>query len=293
MLLIVDGTNLAHRAYHALKATPTGIPVSAQGIPIASIGTVLRSLLTAIREYRCSSVAVVFDNGLPTWRHEVFPGYKAHDKERDERLIQDIDLLRDALELAGIGIVAPAGYEADDLIGAIAQQSKDEQVLLYSGDRDLFQLVSDRIWQIYPRHGKQPVLLVQPEQVVELMGVNPNQIADYKALCGDKSDNISGIKGIGEKIALPLLRKYNTIGGIYENISLITGRPYTLLKRGKEAAELSKKLALLKTDIPMSLEFYQQIKISNIDLTILVPTLLDLGLSTIAQDYEKLVTKGL
>ena len=208
--------------------------------------------------------------------------------ERRERqsLSRDLQTLQTVLEQAGVAVVAPIGYEADDLIATFNALAKQEECLIYSGDRDLFQLVSPTTTVLYPSSRKGAILTVKPEQVQNLMNVRASQVIDYKALKGDSTDNIPGIKGMGDKTALALLARYDSVEDIYTHIGEITGRPYTLLKKGEPEARLSKMLATLVADIPLSSITLQQFDLRNFDVEAMVVTLNSLGLATIAQSYQ-------
>jgi DNA polymerase I len=281
MFIIADETNLAHRAYHALKNTPDGIPVSASGVPIASCSSVMRSLLALLKQYHATHLAVIFDNNEKTFRHTLYPDYKAGRTEKDASLITDIRVLQELLIAAGIGIIAPTGYEADDVIATLTTLAGGQPVLIYSGDRDLWQLVNDTTSVLCPSKGR-----ITPADVNAILGVRADQVADYKALKGDSADNIPGIRGMGAKMATGVLSQYDTLEAFYATrISVITGRPYTLLKLGEADARLSKQLAVLVNTLSLGCSL-DALAIEQIHLNRMLEKLRDLGLSGIAKGYE-------
>jgi DNA polymerase I len=280
VFLIVDGTNLAHRAYHALKNSQDGIPVSSSGVSIASSSSVLRSLLTIVQHHHATHLAVVFDNAEQTFRHTLYSDYKAGRKEKDAALTADIQTLQDLLMLSGVGIVTPVGYEADDAIATLITLAKSQPTLIYSSDRDLWQLVSNTTSVLCPSKG-----LITPDQVKSILGVRPTQVTDYKALKGDSTDNIPGIRGMGAKMAIGVLEHYESIEDYYAaSMSKITGRPYTLMKQGEAEARLSKQLAVLVNHVPLE-DSVDQFAIQRLDFTEMLVALKELGLTNIANSY--------
>lgn len=283
-LLVVDGTNVAHRAYYALKATPNGVPVSPSGEPVAATSIVLRSLLELLRQHNPTHVAVCFDNNQDTFRHKLFADYKAGRSKKDDLLVADLALFKSILCQSKMGIEAPAGIEADDLVATLSAQF-DGTKLVYSADRDLLQLADDSTVILYPSSKKKTVLALLPADIKVMMQVYPNQISDYKALRGDATDNIPGIKGVGEKTAVDLLSRFQSIEDIYKNIGKITGRTYTLLKQGESDARLSKQLAslVMNATLPSTVESFN---FNNFDIDAIAPILNDLGLHTIVRIYN-------
>jgi DNA polymerase I len=264
MYLFVDGTNLAHRAYYALKNTESGIPVTRSGIPIAATQIILRSLLAILQAQPITHVAISFDNDQKTWRHERYSDYKAGRREKDEILIKDLKTVQDLCISSGLGILAPIGHEADDLIASLCRMAAGQPVLISSGDRDLWQLVNENVSVLCPSKG-----IVTPETVEQILGIKASQILDYKALRGDSSDHIPGVTGIGEKTAIKLLQDYQDIEGIYESIWRITGRAYKALRYSKEDAMLSRQLVTLSQhlEIDQTLEDFAIAKLNRVELS--------------------------
>ncbi len=261
-LLIIDGHSLAFRAFHAHAKKDGGLK-TASGIPTSICFGFLKSLLEVITSQQPQHLAVAFDLAAPTFRHEADANYKADRVETPEDFIVDIKNLYRLLAALKIPMITAPGYEADDVLGTLATQASSAgyQVKILSGDRDLFQLVNDT--------GKVSVLYLSsnPYQrssgsfrdfdeaaVMEKMSVRPDQIIDYKALCGDKSDCIPGVKGIGDKTAIDLLKQFDTLAGVYESIEKVPGAKQVKLKEGREDAIHSQFLAKIITDIPLGVE---------------------------------------
>jgi DNA polymerase I len=261
-LLIIDGHSLAFRAFHAHAKKDGGLK-TASGIPTSICFGFLKSLLEVITSQQPQHLAVAFDLAAPTFRHEADVNYKADRAETPEDFIVDIKNLYRLLAALKIPMITAPGYEADDVLGTLATQASSAgyQVKILSGDRDLFQLVNDT--------GKVSVLYLSsnPYQrssgsfrdfneaaVMEKMSVRPDQIIDYKALCGDKSDCIPGVKGIGDKTAIDLLKQFDTLDGVYESIEKVPGAKQVKLKEGRKDAIHSQFLAKIITDIPLGVE---------------------------------------
>jgi DNA polymerase-1 len=211
-LLIIDGDNLAHRAYHSmpksLKAT--------DGRPINAIIGWTNMLVTIWENERPRSIYTAWDRlGVETYRHRLWPTYQAG-RIFDRAILTQLDQLPELAAAFGFGVGTQAGYEADDFIAAaaIAETMRGGKSLLLTTDRDAYQLVSESVTVLAPRAGVRDLLRVGPEQVVERMGVLPEQVPDFKALAGDASDNIPGAKGIGPKAAAALLLKYGTLEAV-------------------------------------------------------------------------------
>ena len=213
-LLIIDGDNLAHRAYHSMPKTLR----SPDGRPINAIVGWTNMLLTLWDSERPRSVFAAWDTlGVETYRHKLWPNYQGG-RVFDDAIVKQLDLLPTLAAAFGFGVGKKAGYEADDFMAAaaIAETRRGGHSLLLTTDRDAYQLVSDSVTVLAPRSGVRDLVRIGPEQVVERMGVLPEQIPDFKALAGDASDKIPGAKGIGPKQAASLLLKYGTLEAILE-----------------------------------------------------------------------------
>lgn len=213
-LVLIDGNAILHRAFHALPPLTTK-----RGEPINAVYGLVSMLLRVIQDLKPTHIAVAFDEKEPTFRHIALPTYQAQRPAMANELSSQFGKARDFLTAAGIPVYSKPGFEADDVIGTLAEKA-GENVVIVTGDRDQLQLVSDKknIKLYMPISGLANAKLFGEAETIERMGVPPNQIDDYKALVGDASDNYSGIPGVGPKTAISLLTKYGTIGGIYENL---------------------------------------------------------------------------
>jgi DNA polymerase-1 len=213
-LLLIDGDNLAHRAYHSIPASVKG----AGGQPINSIVGWTNMLLGLWDAEQPRAVYVAWDTlGIPTYRHRLWPEYQGG-RVFDRELIQQLDALPDVSRAFGFGIGKKAGYEADDFLAAaaLAETQRGGTSLILTNDRDAFQLASDQVTVLWPRKGITDIVRVDPREVVARLSVLPEQVPDYKALAGDASDNIPGARGIGPKGAAELLLRYGTLERILE-----------------------------------------------------------------------------
>jgi len=248
-LLLVDGYSLANRAFYALPPLSTY-----EGIQTGAVFGFFAMLLRFIGEKQPSHIAVAFDHPSPTFRHTEFVEYKATRKPFPQELAAQIPLLKQVLDALNLPHIELPGYEADDIIGTLARtwEDRDLPVTILSGDKDCLQLVDDDVEAILPIRGITQVREYRPDSVRTDMGITPSQVRDFKALAGDSSDNIPGVKGIGEKTAVALLQKYKDLDDIYEHLSEVTpAKVQNLLAAGRETAFLSRKLATIDTEAPL------------------------------------------
>lgn len=249
MLLLVDGNSLVHRAYHAFPKSFTS-PVT--GEPTGAIYGFTRILLLAIKRYRPALLAVAYDPPGKTFRDEAYAQYKATRLEADPALYAQIPRTKEVVSALGISVCEVEGFEADDVIATLVASNRG-QVIVMSGDRDLWQLVSSRVTAIMPASGKGGAVEYSPKGVMDALGLRPDQIVDYKALRGDPSDNYPGVPGIGEKTAVKLLHE----AGSLERLLKRPPEKYrALLADHRAAIELSKVLAELRTDVPVNCDLH-------------------------------------
>jgi DNA polymerase-1 len=248
-LLLVDGSALLHRAYHAYPplTTKTGEIVGAV-YGVASI------LVSALDSEKPTHVMVAWDLPKPTFRHIKYVGYKAQRPKADAEMVEQIPMVKQVIETMGIVQVAQEGYEADDIIGTLSRlESQDNDVVILTGDQDTMQLVTDHVRVLTPAKGANPPVLYGPEEVWNKYGVHPGQIVDYKALVGDVSDNIPGVAGIGPKGAVTLLNQFETLENVYARVHECTNvQIREKLEAGKESALLSQDLSRIVTDMPLT-----------------------------------------
>ena len=281
-LILVDGHSLAFRSYFAFAKGRDGGLRTTTGIPTSVCFGFLKSLLEVMATQQPTSMAIAFDLGLPTFRHEADDTYKADRPGTPEDFIPDLKNLQELLAAFNLPIITAPGFEADDVLGTLAVRGTDAgyRVKVVTGDRDLFQLVDldkeisilylgSTFWQ---RSNNIGIVEFEPEQVKEKMGVLPSQVVDYKALCGDKSDNIPGVKGIGDKTAVQLLNSYGNLDQIYASLDQIKGATRKKLEEGKESAYHSRYMATLVLDIPLEIQL-EDFKLKGFDSTVLTPIL--------------------
>ncbi|WP_066686964.1 DNA polymerase I [Christensenella intestinihominis] len=249
-LLAIDGNSLVFRAYWALPLAMQ----DKEGRPTNAMYGFFTMLFHVVEEYRPTYVAVAFDRSEKTFRHKKYEDYKAGRRKTPDELLAQIPMLQDALGRVGVPWVDQAGYEADDIIGALSVQAEGRNIpsYIFTADKDQLQLIDDHISVVLTKKGVTETKLMTKETLMEEMGLTPAQIPDLKALMGDASDNIPGIAGIGEKTALKLLREYPTIEALYGNIDeLPKNKLHEKLVQGKESAFMSKDLATIETDMPL------------------------------------------
>ncbi|PWU00247.1 MAG: DNA polymerase I [Candidatus Melainabacteria bacterium] len=255
-LVLVDGSSLAFRSFFALFTT--GLRTKG-GEPTWAILGFFNSLFELIEKYKPEMLAVCFDLSAPTFRHEEFKDYKAHRTEMPDDLKPQWERIKQGVQVLGLPVYEVERYEADDLIGTIARQAEGRgmDVLILTGDQDAFQLVDGHGQQIKVlMPGKGGLQLYGREEVHEKLGIWPEQVIDYKGLCGDTSDNIPGVRGIGPKTAVQLLSQYKTMEGIYAKLDDLKSKSVKeKLTQGHSDAFASKKLATISLDAPVQFDF--------------------------------------
>ncbi|MGE5707154.1 MAG: 5'-3' exonuclease, partial [Bacteroidota bacterium] len=250
-LVLIDGHALAYRAHFALIRQGF---TTKDGTPTWAIYGFTRMLMETIERLKPDLLAVAFDKGQPTFRHEAFAEYKAHRKPMPDGLADQIDKIRDVVRAFGVPIYELPGYEADDVIGTIARQAEKAgyQVNIVTGDRDSFQLVDEDISVMIPESGTGDFKCYGPEEVRAKMGLGPDQVVDYKALRGDPSDNIPGVPGIGDKTATKLLHDFHDFDHLYANLDQVEPpRIREKLRENEEIAKQSRFLARIDTEVPL------------------------------------------
>ncbi len=305
ILLLVDGHSLAFRSFYAFSKGIDGGLTTKEGFPTSVTYGFLKSLLDNCKNISPEGVCITFDTEKPTFRHVLDPNYKANRDVAPDVFFQDIEQLEIILEESlNLPIFKSPGYEADDLLGTIANDasSKGWCVNILSGDRDLFQLVDDQkdIYVLYMGGGPyaksgNPTLMNE-NGVKEKLGVAPERVVDLKALTGDSSDNIPGIKGVGPKTAINLLKENDTLDGIYQALDkihqnndkkykgFIKGSVIEKLRNDKHNAFLSRDLAKINTEVPLILSNGYELK--NINQELLSDSLKKLELSTLLRQID-------
>ncbi|MGY6528924.1 MAG: DNA polymerase I [Cyanobacterium sp.] len=253
LFLLIDGHSLAYRAYYAFAKARKGPLRTSTGIPTSVCYGFLNSLFQLVDSYQPELMAIAFDLREATFRHTADANYKGDRKETPDDFMEDLYNLQQLLQALNISIVTASGYEADDVLGTLALQASQQNyaVKIVSGDRDLFQLVDDKaqISVLYPDKHLGKYNEFTEKEVFDKMQVNTKQIVDFKALCGDKSDSIPGVLGIGDKTAVKLLQEYDNLANVYKNINNIKGAIQKKLINGEKDALHSQYLAQIVTDI--------------------------------------------
>lgn len=254
ILYLIDGHALAYRAYYAITAGMSDRMQTKTGEPTAGVFGFANVLMRLLEQEKPEYLAVAFDTGK-TFRNELFPDYKATRAKMPDDLRPQIERIRQMIDAFHLPRLEKEGVEADDVLGSIATQAVEQGlgVKIITGDRDLLQLVNDRIIVNLPGSRLADAKNYSAADVKEYLGVEPEQVVDYKALVGDTSDNIPGVPGIGPKTAVNLLQTYHTLDALYQHLDEIPGKTGEKLRVGKESAYLSQELARIKKDVGVRL----------------------------------------
>ncbi len=248
-LLLLDGHSLAYRAFFALPienfSTTTGQPTNA-------VYGFTAMLINVLRDEKPTHVAVAFDRGEPTFRHEQYVEYKANRRETPEDFRSQLSLIFEVLDALGIRRLSAPGYEADDLIATLATQAaaEDMDVLIVTGDRDVLQLVSDKVTALMTRRGITEMTRFTPETVAEKYGLSPAQYPDFAAVRGDPSDNLPGIPGVGEKTATKWIAEFGSLAALVDRVDEVKGKAGDALREHLGNVLRNRQLTALVTDLP-------------------------------------------
>ncbi len=293
-LVIVDGHAVIHRAYHSIP------PLTTQnGQPVNALYGFYSMLLTAINTLKPKYLVVCLDSPGPNFRNHEFLGYRAKRKPADSDLVSQLPLLKSTLEEAKIATFAMGGFEADDLIATISARATKKfkktkkgnqklisEVVIITGDKDLMQLVDDKVSLFVPIRGLSETKIFKTEDVKEKLGVFPTQVIDLKALMGDMSDNYPGVAGIGPKVAIDLIEKYQNLDNIYKNLDEIKPAIKEKLTNSKDNAYLSQKLATLITNIPLEFKLSDS-KLNDLSFLNLISLFKTFNFKSLIQRIEK------
>jgi len=252
-LLLLDGHSLAYRAFYAL---PVENFSTTSGQPTNAVYGFTSMLINALRDEKPTHVAVAFDVSRQTFRTEQFAEYKANRASTPEEFRGQVDLIRDVLSALGIRWLEQEGYEADDIIATLATRAEAEglQVLVITGDRDTFQLVTPRVTVLYPRKGVSDLARMTPEAVEEKYGLTPGQYPDFAALRGDPSDNLPGIPGVGEKTATKWIHEYGSLEGLVDHVDSVRGKVGDALRAALPQVLVNRSLTELVRDVPVDVD---------------------------------------
>ncbi|MDH3267832.1 MAG: DNA polymerase I, partial [Ignavibacteria bacterium] len=253
--VIVDAMAMAYRAYFAFINRPLK---TKQGEPTSAIYGFVNQLVKVLEDHKPDYIAVATDSKEKTFRHEKYEAYKATREAMPDDMIPQIGRIKEIVELMNIPLYIKPGYEADDIIGTVVKLAEKKGMISYAitPDKDYMQLVTDKTIVAKPGRGSDEVVFYDVKKVIEHYGFNPKQMIDYLALVGDSSDNIPGVRGVGEKTALPLIQKFGSVENIYKNIDKVE-KPAVKkkLEESKENAILSKDLVTINCDVPMQFDF--------------------------------------
>ncbi|OLO40489.1 flap endonuclease [Alkalihalophilus pseudofirmus] len=253
--MLVDGMALLFRGYYA-TAYRGYIMKTSSGVPTNGIYGFVKYMWDAIKTFEPSHVICCWDMGSKTFRTEMYPEYKANRGEPPEELIPQFDLVKEVVASFDIPNIGIEQFEADDCIGSLAKRySNDMHVQILTGDHDSLQLVNERVHSIIMKKGMSNYAVYTPEKLLEEKGLTAAQMVDLKGLMGDTSDNFPGVKGIGEKTAIKLLKEYETIEAIIENLANLPKGMRTKIENELEMLHLSRKLAEIRCDVEIEFDF--------------------------------------
>jgi DNA polymerase-1 len=281
-LVIIDGNAILHRAFHALPPLTTK-----SGEPINAVYGLVSMLIRVITDLKPTHITVCFDEKEKTFRQIELPTYQAQRPPMASDLSSQFAKARDFLTAANIPVYSKPGFEADDVIGTIATEAKND-VVIVTGDRDQLQLIDDKknIKLYMPIAGLINAKLYSEAETVGRMGVPPTQIVDLKSLTGDPSDNYFGIVGIGPKTAITLLSRYKTIKGIYKNLDEIPEKLREKLIKGKKSADQSYMLATIVRNVPIDIDF-EAMKDWKLDSPAVIKLFEEFGFKTLTARIKK------
>jgi len=261
-LVLIDGHHLMYRAYWAIPRTLK----TKAGEQVNTVFGMASMLLSIMKLEQPDRMVVCFDAGEETFRHEQNETYKAGRAETPDDFYTQIPRVLELIDVWKLPHAENKKYEADDLLCAYAKQATDngDRVTIVTGDRDAFQLATDKVRVAIPHSGYMQAEYLGPDEIYAKYGIRPDQVPAYKGLVGDSSDNLPGVKGIGPKTASELLQKYDTLEGVYENLADIRPTVKTKLEADREAAFFCQHMALLVSDIDLS-PGYADVALKDID----------------------------
>lgn len=247
-LVLIDGNSLLNRAFYAMSVFTTK-----DGLPTNGVFGFVKLLLKIIDDEKPKYLAVAFDLHAPTFRHKMYADYKGTRKPMPEELVVQVPVLKDLLRAMKVCIVEKEGYEADDLIGTLSKRFGSVESLIYTGDRDSYQLIGDHVTVCFTKRGVSDLVRLTKDNFLEHEGIEPWQVVELKALMGDSSDNIPGVRGVGPKSALSLLQSYGDLDGVYSHLDECSASLRKKLTDYEEDARLSRTLATIDRDVPLDL----------------------------------------
>ncbi len=285
-IAVIDGNSLMHRAYHSMPPTL----VSPEGKPTNAVSGFISMLHKLITDFEPDGIICAFDKGKPQFRIDMLERYKAQRPRMDDELRVQFPMIHSILESLAIPIVELEGWEGDDILGTLARQGEEAgyEMLLVTGDRDAYQLATDKVTIIANKKGMSDIRRITPQAVEELYGLGPDRIPDFYGLKGDSSDNIPGVPGIGEKKASQLLSEYHTLENLLDHADEVKGKMGENLRIHMEDARVSKQVATILTNAPIELDFVDS-KFPNFDPDTMREAFSALGFNSQTQRYLNLV----
>ena len=287
-LIVVDGNAVTYRSFYAIQSD-----LSFNGQPTNAVYGFFSVLFKVINELSPDYLVVAFDRPEPTFRHELSVDYKSKRIKQPEELYSQIPIIKELLTAINVPIIELTGYEADDIIGTIVSHTpKNIHSYVVTGDKDAFQLVNDHVSVYWLQRGLQQTVILDREGVERIMGLKPEQVVDYKSLCGDASDNIKGVPGIGHKTAVSLLQLFGSLDNIQAAVASgdsinIKPRWRQLILANQESLDLSQKLAAIDSGVPIKFSL-KEAKFSGFDFTSARQAFLKWQLNSLIPRLEKL-----
>ena len=268
-LLLIDGNSMLFRAYYSTmgQGSRSKRLSTRDGIPTSAVYSFILMLNKAMDLVKPDCMLVAWDAGKATFRHEQFPEYKGKRPPVDEELIVQMPIVREYLDKAKITRYEQEGYEADDIIGTMARSAPDMQTYILTSDKDLWQLIDPSTKVLMMKKGLTDMDIMDEKAVEEKWGITPAQVVDLKGLMGDPSDNIPGVRGVGEKTALKLLHQFGSVDGVYEHIDEVKGKMKEKLEDGHDQALLSRELARIYTQMELPFDL-QDLEFKGEDIAI-------------------------
>ncbi|MDR2163752.1 MAG: hypothetical protein LBO70_07440, partial [Clostridiales Family XIII bacterium] len=267
-LVIIDGNSLINRAYYAIQRPM----ITKEGVYTQGVYGFITMLRKIVSTYEPGYIAVAWDRKAPTFRHEEYAEYKAGRRKMPIELAMQLPIMKDVLAAMNIEMLELDGFEADDIIGAVARRGEEEGLdpFIITGDRDELQLASDRTKVLITKKGISEFELYDADAMMDKYGFTPRQFIDYKGLMGDSSDNIPGLPGVGEKTASKLILEYGSVENLIANVdSVKSAKLRENIKENAQLALMSKRLATIVTDVPIEIDF-ERMRVRDPDMSSLV-----------------------
>ncbi|HOZ46016.1 MAG TPA: DNA polymerase I [Candidatus Hydrogenedentes bacterium] len=280
-LFLIDGTAFAFRSFYAIKSGLT----DSRGRPTNAVFGFVRVLLKILRELEPSHIAVVFDAKGKSFRSELYPEYKAHRRATPPELNAQFPMMDEVVKALEIPILRVPGVEADDVMGTLARRAEAEgmETVIVTGDKDLLQLVTDKVRVYDPSRGDEGVWYSAAE-VRERMGTNPERVIDALALMGDSSDNVPGVPGIGPKTARTLLETYGSLDAVYEHVAELKGKQREHIEANRDLAYLSRDLVTIRTDVEIEVAI-EDCRTHDYDRRRLAEVFADLDFQSLVEEF--------